>query len=57
MLKILDPKWMLEIMSSRNDKYILNDVPTLIVSGYLECVQRMWGPTVGSVGKSTVIDA
>lgn len=27
--EILDPKWMLEIISSRNDRYILNDVPTL----------------------------
>lgn len=56
--KILDPKCMLEIISSRNNRYILNDMPTLIVLGYVECVlRRTWGPHRSSVGKSTTIDS
>lgn len=56
--KILVPKWMVEIISSRNDSCILNDMPALVVWGYLECVlRRTQEPIVGSVGKSIMIDS
>lgn len=38
--EIWDPKWMLEIISSKNDRYILNDMPTLVVLDYPERVLR-----------------
>lgn len=31
---------MLEIISTKSDRYILNDMPTLVVLAYPECVLR-----------------
>lgn len=56
--KRLDPRCMLELISSRNDRYMLNDMPTPVVLSYLVCVLgRTREPIVGSVGKGTTIDS
>lgn len=43
---------MLEIISTRNDRYILNDMQALVALVYVECVlRRTREPIIGSVGK------
>lgn len=49
--EIWDPKWMLEIISSKNDRYILNDMPTLVVLAYPESVLRTGEASQAQWGK------
>ena len=42
---------MLEIISTRNDTYILNDMQALVALVYVEYVLRTREPIIGSVGK------